>query len=127
MKARFRNDIRAGDPGPESETQAIYLATMTREGPVEPMNSETAILSRLIGPERAVLSPDAARYLLGLEFQESDLQRMNDLAEKARDGALSLAEEREIESYRHVGHLLALLRSKARVSLSQQISPREPQ
>jgi len=43
---------------------------------------------------------------------------MNELAEKAREGGLSPAEEQEIENYRQVGHLLALLRSKARVSLA---------
>jgi len=43
---------------------------------------------------------------------------MNELAEKAREGALSSGEDRELENYRHVGHLLALLRSKARISLN---------
>jgi hypothetical protein len=82
----------------------------------ESTNTETAILSRLIEPNRSGLTTEAARYLLTLEFQEFDRKRMDDLAEKARDGVLSLAEEREIENYRHVGHLLALLRSKARIS-----------
>ena len=87
------------------------------EGQLEQVNTETAILSRLIEPRRAGLSPEAARYILTLEFQNSDQQRMNELAAKARNGALSLDEERELENYRHVGHLLALLRSKARASL----------
>jgi hypothetical protein len=89
------------------------------EAQVETANSETAILARLIEPERSGLAPEAARYILTLDFKGSDLQRMNELAEKARDGALSPGDEREIENYRHVGHLLALLRSKARVSLRQ--------
>ena len=88
------------------------------EAQLEPTaNTETAILSRLIEPERSDLAPEAAHYILTLEFKDSDRQRMNDLAEKAHDGALSAAEETELENYRHVGHLLALLRSKARVSL----------
>ena len=89
------------------------------EAHVEGANTETAILARLIEPERAGLAPEAARYILTLEFKDSDRERMNELAEKARDGALSTEEERELENYRHVGHLLALLRSKARVSLRQ--------
>jgi hypothetical protein len=79
--------------------------------------TETAILSRLIEPEHSGLAPEAARYILTLEFKDSDQQRMLELAEKAREGVLSPDEERELENYRHVGHLLALLRSKARVSL----------
>jgi hypothetical protein len=89
------------------------------EAPIESANTETAILSRLIEPARSGLAPEAARYILTLEFQDSDRKRMNELAEKARDGSLMADEERELESYRHVGHLLALLRSKARVSLMQ--------
>ena len=89
------------------------------EAQFEPANTETAILSRLVEPEGAGLAPEAARYILTLEFKDSDQQRMSALAEKARDGALSPGEEQELENYRHVGHLLALLRSKARVSLRQ--------
>jgi len=83
-------------------------------------NTEAAILSRLIEPGRSGLAPEAARYVLTLEFNDSDQRRMNELADKAREGALSPIEEKELENYRHVGHLLALLRSKARVSLKQQ-------
>lgn len=89
------------------------------ETQVEGANTKTAILARRIEPERTGLAPEAARYILTLEFKDSDRERLNELAEKARDGAPSPVEERELENYRHVGHLLALLRSKARVSLRQ--------
>ena len=89
------------------------------EARFDPANTEAAILSRLIEPERSGIAPEAARYILTLEFKDSDHQRMNELAEKAREGLLSKGEEKELENYRHVGHLLALLRSKARVSLKQ--------
>jgi uncharacterized protein YnzC (UPF0291/DUF896 family) len=91
----------------------------TTEASFGPSNTETAILSRLIESARGELAPEAARYILSLEFKQSDVRRMNELAEKARDGALSPAETGEVENYRHVGHLLALLRSKARASLKQ--------
>lgn len=45
------------------------------------------------------------------------MARMNELAGKARQGALSEPEEVELENYRHVSHLLALMQSKARLSL----------
>lgn len=79
--------------------------------------SESAILSRLIRPERDDLSPDAARSILKLELDEQDRARMHALTAKAQRGALTDADERELDSYRRVGHLLDLLRSKARRSL----------
>ena len=42
------------------------------EAQFEPANTETAILSRLIEPEGAGLAPEAARYILTLEFKDSD-------------------------------------------------------
>jgi hypothetical protein len=86
-------------------------------------NSETAILDRLILPERAELPAEAARYLLALDFDEADRDRMNALAAKAREGNLSPDEANEIDSYRHVGHLVALLQSKARRSLQRSRQP----
>lgn len=78
---------------------------------------EAAILSRLIRPERADLSPEAARSLLKLDFDDLDRTRMHELAGKAQDGMLSSAEEAELENYRRIGRLLDLMRSKARRSL----------
>jgi hypothetical protein len=79
--------------------------------------SESAILSRLIRPERDDLSPEAARSILKLEFDEQDRARMHALSVQAQSGALSGAELSELDSYRRVGHLLDLMRSKARRSL----------
>ena len=50
-------------------------------------------------------------------FQES----MNALAQKGCEGDLTASEEAELESYRHVGHLLALIHSKARASLKHSL------
>ncbi len=80
-------------------------------------SSETAILDRLIPPEPTGLPPEAARYLLTLDFAPADLDRMNELAGKAQAGTLTPEESSELDSYRHVGHLLALMQSKARQSL----------
>ena len=80
---------------------------------------ESAILSRLIQPENSDLRPEVASYILDLDFRPTDIARMNALAEKAAAGAMTADEEDEIEGYRHVGHFLALLQSKARLSLRQ--------
>jgi uncharacterized protein YnzC (UPF0291/DUF896 family) len=82
-------------------------------------HSEAAILGRLIRPERDDLTPDAARAILKLEFDQEDRTRMHELSAKAKEGALTPAEEAELSSYRGVGRLLELMRSKARRSLKR--------
>lgn len=82
-------------------------------------NSDVAILSRVIAPEEPSLPPEAARALLSLGFPQQDLDRMNQLAEKARDGTLTEDERIQLESYERVGHVIGLLQSKARRSLKQ--------
>lgn len=82
------------------------------------VNSEAAILKRLIEPEKDDLTPDTARYILRLSFRDTDLERMDELAAKARAGTLGEDERAEIENYEHVGHMLALMQSKARRSLA---------
>jgi hypothetical protein len=48
---------------------------------------------------------------------------MDELAAKARAGTLQAEERAEAENYEHVGHLLALMQSKARRSLHRSDSP----
>jgi hypothetical protein len=84
------------------------------------MNSaEAAILGRMLKPERDDLPPEAARSLLKLEFAPEDLSRMHELALQAQAGSLTDTEENELESYRRIGRLLEVMRSKARRSLAR--------
>jgi hypothetical protein len=82
-------------------------------------NHRTAVLSRVIRPERDDLSPEAARSLLNLAFEQADLDRMHELAVKGQKGPLSREEQAEIAEYRQVGLLLDLLKSKARLALQK--------
>ena len=82
----------------------------------EQRNTEAAILARLIQP-RTEMDSHVARYLLALAFEPSDVERMNQLAERVRDGNLSAEEETELDGYLHVGNLLTIMQSKARVYL----------
>lgn len=82
-------------------------------------SAEVAILGRMFKPERGDLSPEAARSLLRLEFDPDDLSRMHELALRAQAGSLTEAEEGELESYRRIGRLLEVMRSKARRSLAR--------
>ena len=78
---------------------------------------DAEILTRLILPERATMSHDAAREILKLSFSETDRLRMSELAAKAREGSLSLDEQAETAGYERISSFLGLLKSKARQSL----------
>jgi hypothetical protein len=80
-------------------------------------NSEAAIFSRVLEPEKPMLSPDAARSILALDFTAADRDRMNQLSAKARGGELTADENEELDNYLRVGDLLAIMQSKARRSL----------
>lgn len=82
-------------------------------------STETAILARSINPDRAAWTPDAARSILEIGQDDQDAQRRDILADKARNGTLSVAEESELENFRHVGRILEMMKAKARISLKK--------
>ncbi len=53
-------------------------------------NNESTILSRLVGPDPATLSPEAAQAILTIGFSQADKDRMQALAAKSRAGTLTL-------------------------------------
>lgn len=77
--------------------------------------TEAEILSRVVWTDGTSLSAEAAQALLSLRFPPEDVSRMNELANKARDGLLTPDEQTEVQNYERVGHLVALLQSKARL------------
>ncbi|MEK6285007.1 MAG: hypothetical protein AABO57_04635 [Acidobacteriota bacterium] len=81
-------------------------------------SSEAALWGRLFDPT-SVLSTDLARYILTLTFPQPDIDRMNELATKARAGTLTLEEHIELDNYERVGHVLSLMKSKARKALKK--------
>ena len=79
--------------------------------------NEAEVFRRVFEPEKSNLSPAAAKSILRLDFHPADRNRMNTLAEKARRSKLSKSEDEELEIFMQVGHLLAIMQSKARQSL----------
>ena len=79
--------------------------------------SEVAIFARVLEPDQATLDPAAARAILHLDFKRADKDRMRQLLAKAKAASLSADEETEIDNYERVGHMLSLLKLKARRSL----------
>lgn len=85
--------------------------------------SETAIFERVVLPEKPDMNKEAAKFILAMGFNPADRQRMQFLADRAKEGALSLSEQAEIENYERVGHYLAILQSKARLALRSSTIP----
>jgi hypothetical protein len=80
-------------------------------------NNEAAILARLAGPGQMILSPEAAEAILAIGFCQTDKDRMQGLAARARAGILTPDEQDEVEAYSRVGSLISILKSTARQSL----------
>lgn len=83
---------------------------------------EPVIWARLIEAQTREISAEVARYLLSIEFGASDRERIQYLADRSETGALTRDEQAELDSYLHVGNLLAVMQSKARVVLRQKHS-----
>jgi hypothetical protein len=79
--------------------------------------SEVAIFSRILEPDKPNWSVSAARALFALSFSKADKDRMRDLSAKAQEGNLASGEQAEINNHERAGHILSLMKSKARRSL----------
>ena len=79
--------------------------------------AEGAIWSRMLEPDKPILSPASAKDILALDFPEADKVRMHELAAKAREGTLTPEDEMEIDIYGRVGSVLSIWKSKARKAL----------
>lgn len=81
------------------------------------VESGIEILARAIVPHSGDIPVDAARVFLSFRLDPVDEGRVNELAEKARDGSLSGTEREELDEYERVTALLELIQSKARLAL----------
>ena len=84
------------------------------------IENEAEILCRVIASKKQDFPPAMADLILGFNFPKEDLDCMDELAERAREGTLAREEEAEINADECVGHFLSLLRSKARTSLNRE-------
>jgi hypothetical protein len=81
--------------------------------------TEADILIEVIAPENAGLSPEIARAILDLRFNEAAREKMGRLAAKNNQGTLTETERMEMEKYLRVGTFLDLIQAKARLSLRE--------
>jgi hypothetical protein len=87
-------------------------------------NREAAIWARLMRAQKDELSSEVAEFLLSIDFEESDRQRVLKLADRSEAGTLTAEERAEFDSYLHIGDLLAVMQSKARLVLRKK-KPRD--
>ena len=81
---------------------------------VATLNTEAAILARIIRADADPLTPEVAQYLLSMRLPSGDEDRVNELSTKAQTGSLTDAESQELDCYLQIGFLLGVLQAKAR-------------
>jgi len=79
------------------------------------MSSATAVLDRFLEP---VLSVEMARKLVQFRADSQIQARVDELARKCNEGALSPAEKAEYEMFVEDADMIALLQAKARAVLA---------
>jgi hypothetical protein len=79
--------------------------------------STTEIFEQALDPFVECLTPEAAQRIVALRAEPADQARLDDLAERANAGSLTLEERAEYEKFRAVFHMITLLQSKARMLL----------
>jgi hypothetical protein len=92
------------------------MSTTTTTGP----ETEVSILARVLSNGDGPIPRELAVYIANLDFSDRDKARMNDLAARNQDDALSPTEKDELFGYAKAGTMLAILQSKARHSLKSE-------
>ena len=85
------------------------------------LDTESEILEQVIESDTG-MSAEAAQALLRFQFNAAAVARMNELAEKNRQGAISPPERALLERYVRVGNFLNLIHAKARCALAERDS-----
>ncbi len=87
------------------------------------LDTEGEILEQVIEPGSGGMSPETAQALLRFRFNTAAAARMNELAEKIRQGTIAPSERALLERYLRVGNFLNLVHAKARCALTEPASP----
>jgi len=78
-----------------------------------------AAIERLLEPVSRSLNVEAAKKLIKLKADAKTQARVDELARKCNEGALTPSEKSEYERYVTAGNLVAILQAKARLILSK--------
>ncbi len=85
--------------------------------------TEVSILARILGNADGQFPAELARYLVDLQISDRDKARAHDLAVRNQDGQLTPAEKDELLAFAKAATLLAILQSKARLTLGIKLEP----
>ncbi len=96
-------------------------------GMIDRVPTELDILAEVVDPEFGELSPESARAIMRLRFTARAVKRMDTLADRNRQGALTEAEQEEMQRYLRVGALVNLLQAKASLVLNAVGKPHDEQ
>ncbi len=81
------------------------------------------MLERLLKPVSSSLNEEAARKLIELKADAEVQARVEQLARKCNEGALTPGERAEYETYVLAGDLIAILQAQARLLLARRGRP----
>ena len=81
------------------------------------MKTDDATVLNLLDPLGRILTREVARKLVNLRFDSIAQARIDKLARKCNDGALTDSERREYETYVSAIDFIAVLQAKARALL----------
>jgi hypothetical protein len=81
--------------------------------------TEADILSEVVAPNQAGISPEFAQSILELRFTDKANSRIRKLLDKNNKGTINATERAELDKYLRVGQFLDLMQAKARVSLER--------
>lgn len=76
--------------------------------------STATLLDRIFDPFTAALTPESAQRIADWRADDETQRRLDELGEKANEGALSPAERHDYETYVHVIDFIGILQAKAR-------------
>lgn len=77
------------------------------------------VLDRFLNPVRDILTPEVAQAIADLRADQETQDRIEDLADRHREGRLDADELAEYESLVNGANLIAVLQAKARSVLSR--------
>ena len=81
---------------------------------MDQLEHRTINLARLLEPVGRCLTPQVATALVNLRADPAVQTRIDELADKCTEGALSAVEQSEYETYMHAIDFIAVLQAQAR-------------
>ena len=81
---------------------------------IDSTEHEATLLDSLLEPFGECLTPEVARKLVNLQAGPAVVARVEELADKCNEGALTSDERAEYESYVHVNNVMTMLKARAR-------------